>query len=114
MVVCRCLSCAVATTVAQEKGGEDISGPYEAVPNWPKSINNDGWSWGSVSGVWPEAPNRIYILESGELPLPKDPPGLPALSTFFLTSLRPDGAYLVSLPLELERRRVSHRVPLHG
>lgn len=55
--------------IAQEKGGEDETGPYEVVANWPQPIHNDGWTWGSTAGVWAETPNRIFVFQRGELPV---------------------------------------------
>ena len=34
----------------QEKGGEDETGPYELVANWPLPVCGDGYQWGSVGG----------------------------------------------------------------
>ena len=65
----------VATSVAvgleaQEKGGEEISGPYEVVIGWPRPLHDDGWSWGSTAGIWAETPDRVFVLQRGELPVP--------------------------------------------
>src|SRR5437879_7673570 len=58
--------------VPGQKGGQDILGAYEAVPNWPKSISslpgNEKWIWGAGQGVFAESPNRVFILQRGELP----------------------------------------------
>ncbi|TMG80167.1 MAG: hypothetical protein E6H78_19015, partial [Betaproteobacteria bacterium] len=68
---------AAAPAVAQEKGGQDETGPYEVVPDWPKpltdapdGVKHDGWTWGSVGAVYAETPDRIWIAQRGELPLP--------------------------------------------
>jgi sugar lactone lactonase YvrE len=53
---------------AQEKGGEDETGPYEVAIGWPQPLGHPGWTWGSQGGVFAESPNRIYILQRGELP----------------------------------------------
>ena len=29
-----------------ERGGEDMSGPYEVVPNWPQPLDLPGLTWG--------------------------------------------------------------------
>lgn len=50
------------------KGGEDISGPYEVIPDWPKPIHSDGWVMGRVAGVYAESPDRIYVATTGEIP----------------------------------------------
>jgi hypothetical protein len=59
---------------ARVKGGEDETGPYEVVANWPKPLGHPGWTWGSQGGVFAETPNRIFILQRGELPIPEKAP----------------------------------------
>src|SRR5215831_3607665 len=58
--------------VAGQKGGQDIFGAYEVVQNWPKPISslpgNEKWTWGAGQGVFAESPNRVFILQRGELP----------------------------------------------
>ncbi len=54
--------------VAQEKGGEDISGPYELVRGWPQPACGEGWTWGSSPAVFAESPDRIYVFQRGCLP----------------------------------------------
>ena len=54
--------------MAQKKGGENLSGPYEPVPDWPQPIHDD-WSWGSTAGIWAETPDRIFVFQRGELPV---------------------------------------------
>src|SRR2546425_8923106 len=68
---------AAAPAVAQEKGGQEETGPYEIGPDWPKplsdaadGVKHDGWTWGSVGAVYTETPDRIWIAQRGELPLP--------------------------------------------
>ena len=63
------LSTFVVGATAQEKGGEDISGPYEVVENWPQPLHTDGWTWGSTAGIWAETPDRIFVFQRGELPV---------------------------------------------
>ena len=62
---------------AQDKGGSEEFGPYELVPNWPlplpdgpDGVKHAGWTWGSVGTVYAETPDRIWIAQRGELPLP--------------------------------------------
>jgi hypothetical protein len=62
---------------SQEKGGQEEFGPYELVDNWPQpledgpdGIKHEGWTWGSVGAVFAETPDRIWIAQRGELPLP--------------------------------------------
>jgi sugar lactone lactonase YvrE len=61
-----------------EKGGEEEWGPYEPTANWPQplpdgpdGVKHDGWTWGSVGAVYAETPDRIWIAQRGELPMPK-------------------------------------------
>jgi hypothetical protein len=70
---------AAAPAVAAEKGGQEEFGPYELVDNWPQplpdgpdGVKHEGWTWGSVGAVYAETPDRIWIAQRGELPLPKD------------------------------------------
>ncbi|HVA94827.1 MAG TPA: 6-bladed beta-propeller [Candidatus Dormibacteraeota bacterium] len=63
--------------VPGEKGGEDVTGPYEPVVGWPKPLSsvpgNKNWTWGAVEGIFAESPNRVFIAERGELPELKRP-----------------------------------------
>ena len=68
-----------AAAAVQDKGGQEEFGPYELVENWPQplpdeadSIKHNGWTWGSVGAVYAETPDRIWIAQRGELPLPPD------------------------------------------
>jgi hypothetical protein len=59
---------------AQTKGGEEETGPYEVVQDWPRPLGHPGFTWGSQGGVFAESPNRIFILQRGELPIPEKAP----------------------------------------
>lgn len=61
-----------ATAYLQEKGGDDRTGPYDAVAGWPQPLGfaHPGYIWGSTGGVFAESPNRIFIANRGELKLP--------------------------------------------
>ena len=66
-----------APASAPEKGGQDEFGPYEPVANWPQplpdgpdGVKHEGWTWGSVGAIYAETPDRIWIAQRGELPLP--------------------------------------------
>ena len=68
---------AAPAAVSQEKGGQEEFGPYELVENWPQpledgsdGVKHEGWTWGSVGAVFAETPDRIWIAQRGELPLP--------------------------------------------
>src|SRR5580765_1288909 len=58
--------------VPSEKGGQDLFGAYDVVPNWPKPITglpgHEKWTWGAGQSVFAESPNRVFILQRGELP----------------------------------------------
>lgn len=60
------------SAVAGQKGGWDVTGPYDAVRDWPKPLStlpgHENWTWGSVQGVFAESPNRVYVIQRGELP----------------------------------------------
>ena len=57
---------------AQEKGGEDVTGPYDVVENWLKPLPwHQGWTFGLIAAVFPETSDRIFILQGGELPDPR-------------------------------------------
>ena len=43
------------------KGGEDLSGPYEPVADWPAVIE-DGWRMSGVAGVYPESADRVIVV----------------------------------------------------
>ena len=50
------------------KGGDDRNGPYDVVPGWWKAApeHDSVWTWGSASGVWPDTPDRIFVVMWGD------------------------------------------------
>jgi len=55
--------------VGQEKGGGEVTGPYEYVPNWPNpDFFEKGWTWGSIPAVWAESADRVLVFMRGEFP----------------------------------------------
>ena len=40
------------TAFAQKKGGDELSGPYNVVANWPTDLCGPDWQIGSTGGVW--------------------------------------------------------------
>ena len=58
--------------VSGEQGGQDITGPYNVVADWPKDIatlpGHGEWTWGAGQSVFAESPDRVYVLQRGELP----------------------------------------------
>lgn len=70
---------------AQQKAIAD-TGPYDVVTNWPQPLHSD-WTWGRTGGIFAESPDRIYIVQNGELPtLPRrsNADGTPARSAVAL------------------------------
>jgi DNA-binding beta-propeller fold protein YncE len=59
-----------APALLQEKGGGDEPGPYDVAANWPLPFARPGYIQGSQGGVFAESPNRIFLLNRGELKLP--------------------------------------------
>src|SRR6266446_824968 len=56
------------------KGGQDVFGPYDPVPGWPKPMaespaNHEGWSYSQATFVYPESPDRVFVAQKGELPV---------------------------------------------
>jgi DNA-binding beta-propeller fold protein YncE len=64
------LAAAVSLSAQTQKGGEDITGPYDVVDGWMKPFAQPGYIQGSQGGVFAESPNRIFVLNRGELKLP--------------------------------------------
>jgi hypothetical protein len=58
--------------VPGEKGGWDITGPYEVVSDWPKPLSqlpgHEQWTWGATEAVFAESADRVFVIELGELP----------------------------------------------
>jgi peptidylamidoglycolate lyase len=67
--------------VPGQMGGEDITGPYEPVADWPQPLTSlpghENWTWGAVEGIYAESPNRVFIAQRGELPALKRPMNTP-------------------------------------
>ena len=65
--------------VPSERGGVDLTGPYEVVADWPKPLSNlpghEDWTWGSSQGVFAESPDRVFMVQRGELPAMGRPAG---------------------------------------
>jgi hypothetical protein len=65
-----------------QKGGQDIYGPYEAVPNWPQPMSaslpdHENWTWSVTMDVFAESPDKVFLVQKGELPLfAKRPPSI--------------------------------------
>src|SRR5712664_2259662 len=63
--------------VPSVKGGQDMYGAYDVVAGWPKDLStrpgHEGWTFGAGQSVFAESPNRIFVLQRGELPNIKAP-----------------------------------------
>src|ERR1700676_1756201 len=70
-----------AAAIAGEKNTQDVWGPYEVVPDWPKPLTSlpghEKWTWGAVESIFAESANRVFILERGEIPEMKRPEEVP-------------------------------------
>ena len=53
----------IASSGAITKGGDDRTGEYEPVENWwkPAPDHEGPWTWGQVSGVAVDNPDRIIV-----------------------------------------------------
>ena len=70
---------AAAARAAGERAGRKSSGRTRSVANWPQplpdgpdGVKHEGWTWGSIGAMYAETPDRIWIAQRGELPLPAD------------------------------------------
>jgi DNA-binding beta-propeller fold protein YncE len=55
------------------KGGQDVFGPYDPVPNWRKPLDSTmpqyrGWTYSQATDVYAEA-NRVIVAQKGLLPV---------------------------------------------
>ena len=53
---------------------EVIASPYDIVEKWMTPFAEDGYAWGSHSGVVAESPDRIFVIQRGEIRLPDPVP----------------------------------------
>jgi peptidylamidoglycolate lyase len=63
--------------VPSERGGQDIFGAYDVDPEWPKDLatlpGHAEWTFGAGQSVFAESPDRVFVLQRGELPNIKRP-----------------------------------------
>jgi hypothetical protein len=80
-VQAQAMSSATFPAVLGFKGGEDITGPYEPVADWPQPLTSlpghENWTRGAVEGIYAESPNRVFIAQRGEEPALKRPANKP-------------------------------------
>ena len=85
----------------QEKGGYDQTGSYEVVPNWPQPLPDHGteWTYGRTGAIWPESADRIYVVQTGDIPAlegePVTQPGNPGRSALDVPGTRWENKFLV-------------------
>ena len=66
----------LAEPAARQEEGATGPSPYQAVEGWQKPFAGAGFAFGGNSGVFPESPDRIFVLQRGETRLPDPvPPG---------------------------------------
>ena len=51
-------------------GGQDIFGPYEVVPDWPRPMSeslpgHEKWTYSVTMDVFAESPNRVLVASKG-------------------------------------------------
>src|SRR6266404_3089885 len=67
--------------VPSQTGGQDTFGAYDIVPDWPKPLTSlpghEKWTWGAVEGIFAQNPNRVFIIQRGELPALTRPKNTP-------------------------------------
>lgn len=66
----------LAGPAALQESGATAPSPYQAVEGWLTPFADAGFAFGGNSGVFPESPDRIFVLQRGETRLPDPvPPG---------------------------------------
>src|SRR5262245_61352263 len=60
-------SIALAALAAALPIDGDVAMPYEVVQNWPQPLHGDV-TWGRVGSVFAESPDRVLVMQQGELP----------------------------------------------
>ena len=66
----------LAGPAALQESGATGPSPYQAVEGWLTPFADAGFAFGGNSGVFPESPDRIFVLQRGETRLPDPvPPG---------------------------------------
>ena len=76
------------------KGGQDVFGPYDPVPNWRKPLaaalpQYQGWTYSQATDVWAE-PGRVIVAQKGLLPvLPTGAQGRGGPATVWLPQVGP-------------------------
>ena len=64
----------LASPAALQDLGPTGPSPYEVVDGWLKPFAGEGFAFGGNSGVFPESPDRIFVVQRGETRLPDPVP----------------------------------------
>ena len=66
------VSTASIAAVPGQKGGQDATGPYEVVADWPKPLSqlpgHEKWTYSAVQSIFAESPDRVFLFMRGEIP----------------------------------------------
>ena len=62
----------LAQQFPKEKGGGDLTGPYDLVAGWPQNWCGSGYQIGSTAGIWAESQDRVMVFARGCLPALKE------------------------------------------
>ena len=67
--------------VPGQKGGQDATGPYEVVADWPKPLSqlpgHEKWTYSAVQSIFAESPDRVFLFMRGEIPKLERPREVP-------------------------------------
>ena len=67
---------ALMEPVSLQELGPTGPSPYDIIDTWAKPFAGEGFAFGGNSGVFPDSPDRIFVLQRGETTLPNPvPPG---------------------------------------
>jgi hypothetical protein len=97
-VLTGCAGDQAAPPQAIQKGGDERTGEYNAVPGWwkPAPDHDENWTWGYGAAVAADTPNRIIIGLWGDRELPVVYGASPeALTNTGLPQQRPGGTNYV-------------------
>ncbi len=65
---------AIFLLLVVQKGGQDETGEYHVAAGWPLPFAKPGYIQGAISGVFAESPNRVFVMNRGEIKLPEKLP----------------------------------------
>jgi hypothetical protein len=66
----------IGSAQQRQKGGYDATGSYDVVPNWPQPLPEHGtdWTYGRTGAIWAESADRVYVVQTGDVPVLKEKP----------------------------------------